>query len=112
MDSQTLIGLYQSGIRDFTGSDLRQVRIPSADLSESNFSGCDFTGAVLGGATLDRCNFTEAILTECNGIGASFVEADFTRTNIPGRAAFGQADFFRCKFIETRMTGNFREAFF
>jgi hypothetical protein len=70
-----------------------------------------FSDCIIAFAGFDRSNFTGAEFEACNAIGASFVECNFTRGYLMD-SAFGEADFFGAVFAGSRLTANFREAYF
>lgn len=103
---------YNAGERNFAGSDLSDLYLPNAKLTDADFSECMFHNCRIAYTDFSRCNFSRAEFDDCNAIGAVFVDCDFHDAHLM-QSAFGQADFFRAKFQGTRfLTPNVREAFF
>lgn len=72
---------YSLGERaNFTGENLRGVKLNNLDLSKACFIRCDLAGADLSNSTFDQCNFSYANLLSTNVNGSTFENANFTNT--------------------------------
>ncbi|MBE9197609.1 MULTISPECIES: pentapeptide repeat-containing protein [unclassified Nodularia (in: cyanobacteria)] len=91
MSSSELLKRYVNGERDFSGSDLRGIKLYGSqgkkiDLSGANFSGANLEGAILSHVNLDHANFSHTNLKEVRMNGkinnTDFSGADLTNAHI------------------------------
>ncbi len=79
------------------GATFALAELQGADLSEGDFTGCNFDGADLGTACLSGALFAEASLKECKAGGATAVRTNFFKADLTGanlhRAVITAADF-------------------
>lgn len=69
---------------DFTGEDLRKLRLKEESLKGAVFTNADLSGASLCGCNFDGCNFDGADLSGANIDGASFRGASMNATKMVG----------------------------
>ncbi|MEH2088639.1 pentapeptide repeat-containing protein [Nostoc sp.] len=91
VSSSELLKRYANGERDFSGADLRGIKLYGSqgkeiDLSGANFSGANLEGAILSHVNLDNANFSHTNLKEVRMNGkinnTDFSGADLTNAHI------------------------------
>ncbi len=89
LNPQSLLTAYLKGRRDFALHNLSFLKLPNADLSETNFHSAQFQGTNLQGANLynsdfGRASLTKAILKDANLSKAYFHHADLEGADLRG----------------------------
>ncbi|GAB4218079.1 MAG: hypothetical protein OHK0012_25310 [Synechococcales cyanobacterium] len=138
--AEELIAAYEQGIRDFSGSDLRGVKLSEAILpsifikdgnlksvnfDKSNFSGsvflnCDFSGSSFNGVNFTRvsfknCNLTRAVFRSSDAFptifrGSDFVSAILKDVDLSGD--FEATNFSKALFSRVTLSGKYNECSF
>lgn len=78
---------------DFGGIWFSSKKIKNFDLSETDFGGANFRGAIFKEAQFVGINFYKAVFSD-----ADFSGADFTKSNF-AEAIFENVDFYNTKFV-------------
>lgn len=74
---------------DFSGVDISDAKLMSADLSRTNLSGVRAWGADFGGASLDDADFNHSLLMRANLAGASIQGTDFSGADLSNALCSG-----------------------
>ena len=94
---------------DFTGADLRDARILSAQLMGGKFHNADLTGAQFMGTNLNGASFIGANLQKAQFMGALIRDAEFYGANLTGAnlrgADLSRANLYRANLCETDLRG-------
>jgi hypothetical protein len=112
MSSEELMTIYKEGRREFNGVDFVSLRNLVADLTDSKFTNCRFSDAIIARATFNSCEFTNVIFDCCNSIDASYQGTRFVHCHFTPKNAFSHCDFFKAVFENTKMECDFGESFF
>ncbi|MEA5581442.1 serine/threonine-protein kinase [Nodularia harveyana UHCC-0300] len=84
LDAQSVLTAYLKGRRDFALHNLSFLKLPGADLSETNFHSAQFQSTNLQGANLHNSDFGRASLTKANLRDANVSKAYFNHANLEG----------------------------
>lgn len=130
MTIEELLEKYATGVRDFSGIDIREanlsgVKLSGADLSHANLSVVNLSGANLSGANLNHAKLNVARLRGAHLTGANLnnaslnvsnlIRADLSRAQLKAasliRAELIRADFNRAELTEANLaSADLREA--
>lgn len=114
MDVREILKKYAAGIRDFSGANLAEVNLSSAnlsgaDLSDANLSVANLSGANLSSANLSRAKLNVARLSGANLSRANLTEATLNVTNLIRadlrEAQLRQAALIRAELIRAELSG-------
>jgi uncharacterized protein YjbI with pentapeptide repeats len=119
ISEEDLLGLYASGIRDFTAYEINFV-VPGAmnlsgvdfrgqSLAECDFSGSNFSGANLQGIDFSQSDLSDVDLTGADLTGGSFIETFCTGTNFTdanlSNTFFDGTRLLQCNLTRTNFAG-------
>ena len=86
--------------KDLVGLDFGKTRIIADDLTDFNFTNCNFAYSDFGSSILQRTNFTKCNLTGARFENSKLFETNFTEAKIP-KIVFTDA-----KFVDTIFTNS------
>ncbi|WP_414549449.1 protein kinase domain-containing protein [Anabaena sp. CCY 0017] len=84
LNPESLLTAYLKGRRDFALHNFSFLKLPGADLSETNFHSAQFQGTNLQGANLHNSDFGRASLTRANLRDANVSKAYFNHADLEG----------------------------